>query len=123
MSTSTAASGSAEETYLDAWSQMGFPDEVLTLAYERTLFHVGEFRWSYMNGILGSWQKQGLYTVQAIQAAEGQRQPKFNRPAPTPQAPGGVQNSANISTDDIDRMIQAAQWAATQGKEDAHGIQ
>ena len=112
-----------EETYLDAWSQMGFPDEVLTLAYERTLFHVGEFRWSYMNGILGSWQKQGLYTVQAIQAAEGQRQPKFNRPAPTPQAPGGVQNSANISTDDIDRMIQAAQWAATQGKEDAHGIQ
>ena len=25
--------------------------------------------------------------------------------------------------DDIDRMIQAAQWAAAQGKEDAHGIQ
>ena len=99
---------------------MGFPDEVLTLAYERTLFHVGEFRWSYMNGILGSWQKQGLYTAQAIQDAEGQRQPKFQKPAPSPAAP---QNSANISTDDIDRMIQAAQWAAAQGKEDAHGIQ
>lgn len=106
-----------EEAYLDAWSQMGFPDEVLTLAYERTLFHVGEFRWSYMNGILNSWQKQGLYTAKAIQDAEGQRQPKFNRP-PQPAAP---QNSANISADDIDRMIQAAQWA--QGKEDSHGIQ
>lgn len=114
-----------EETYLDAWSQMGFPDEVLTLAYERTVFHVGEFRWSYMNGILTSWQRQGLYTAEAVQAAEGQRGPKFNKPAApapaaaSPSSPGG----ANISTDDIDRMIQAAQWAAAQGKENPNGIQ
>lgn len=112
-----------EESYLDAWSQMGFPDEVLTLAYERTLFHVGEFRWSYMNGILTSWQKQGLYTAEAVQAAEGQRQPRGGGRPPAPQAPAAPQNSANISTDDIDRMIQAAQWAAAQEKESSHGIQ
>ena len=35
-----------EEEYLTAWISMDFPDEVLRLAYERTVFQTGEFRWA-----------------------------------------------------------------------------
>lgn len=117
-----------EETFLDAWSQLPFPDETLKLAYERTLFHVGKFNWNYMNGILLSWHKQDLHTPEAIQAAEeraapapGLRHPggKGGRGTPSPTDPQG---ETPIHAGDVEQL-QADQWTPDNSKEDKHGIQ
>lgn len=100
-----------EEEYLSAWIPMDFPDDVLRLAYERTVFQTGEFRWAYMNSILKSWDQQGLKTVAAIEAGEPRRKPSFHRPK--------AQEANGMPSDDIGRMIEEARRAnlPTPGKE------
>lgn len=93
-----------EEEYLTAWISMDFPDEVLRLAYERTVFQTGEFRWAYMNSILKSWDQQGLKTVAAIEAGEPRRKLSFKKPAKQ-------QEMAPVSVEEIDRMFQELEKA------------
>lgn len=68
-----------EEEHLDRWTGWGFSDDVIALAYERTLFKKQQFDWSYCNGILRNWEKKGLFSVAAIEEFET-RQPQQNRP-------------------------------------------
>ena len=51
-----------ETKYLSEWLDMGFGEELLALAYDRTLTNTGSLKWSYMNGILKSWHEKGLHT-------------------------------------------------------------
>ena len=60
-----------EAEYLDQWIQKGFPDDLLLLARDRTIYHLQSFKWSYMNGILNRWQAKGLATVEAVEAYDG----------------------------------------------------
>lgn len=57
---------SAEEQYLIKWIQMGFPDDAVKLAYEKTCINTGGLKWAYMNSILTSWHEKNLHTVQDI---------------------------------------------------------
>ena len=57
----------AEEKYAQSWMDMGFEDEVISMAYERTCLNTGGLNWAYMNKILQRWQEQGLRTAEAIQ--------------------------------------------------------
>lgn len=57
---------SAEEQYLTKWIQMGFPDDAVKLAYEKTCLNTGGLKWAYMNSILTSWHEKNLHTVQDI---------------------------------------------------------
>ncbi len=102
---------SREEEYLSEWIPMGFPDDVLRLAYERTVFQTGEFRWAYMNSILKSWDQQGLKTVAAIESGEPRRRPQFHRPK--------AQETNVMPSDDIGHMIEASRRPSppTQDKE------
>lgn len=110
-----------EEVFLDSWSQLPFPDETLTLAYERTLFHVGKFNWSYMNGILLSWHKQGLHTPEAILASEERSTPRVSARPTGPKAPSPTDPQGETPIDTGDIRLQADQW--TPEKEVSHGIQ
>ena len=66
---------------------MGFDDEALRAAYERTIMKKQSLDWSYMNGILRRWHEKGLHTLAAIQA--GDRDPRPVQAAPvTPQSQG-----------------------------------
>ncbi|MBQ7692035.1 MAG: DnaD domain protein [Oscillospiraceae bacterium] len=51
-----------ETKYLSEWLDMGFGEELLALAYDRTLTNTGSLKWSYMNGILKSWHEKGPHT-------------------------------------------------------------
>ncbi len=68
---------SDEERYLSTWISMGFPDESINLAYERTCNQTGAFKWAYMNSILKSWHEKQLHTPQEI--AEGDTAPAAKR--------------------------------------------
>lgn len=95
-----------EAEFLDRWIQLGFSDELLLLAKDRTIYHLQEFKWTYMNGILNRWHQQGLTTVEAVEADERKaRRPNYARPAQT-------QGQGALPSDDIGRMMEEARRAA-----------
>ena len=63
----------AEERYAASWLEMGFEDEVISMAYERTCLNTGGLNWAYMNRILQRWHEAGLHT--ADQVRSGDRKP------------------------------------------------
>lgn len=62
-----------EREYLEAWIGMGFSDEAIRLAYERTVMKKQGLNWPYMNSILRSWHSKGLHTVAEITAKDSER--------------------------------------------------
>ncbi len=66
----------SEEKYAAKWLELGFADEVLALAYDRTCLNTGGFNWAYMNKILTRWQQAGLFTLEQIQAGDKKPVPK-----------------------------------------------
>ncbi|MBQ7415948.1 MAG: DnaD domain protein [Oscillospiraceae bacterium] len=71
----------AEEKYAASWLDMGFDDEAITMAYERTCLNTGGLSWAYMNKILTRWHEAGLHTSAQVRAGDrkggsnaGQRQ-------------------------------------------------
>ncbi len=59
-----------EEQYLASWIAMGFPDESIRVAFERTCLNTGGLKWNYMNSILKSWHENGLHTPEEIQKGD-----------------------------------------------------
>lgn len=60
----------AEERYAQSWLEMGFDNETVSMAYERTCLNTGGLNWAYMNKILQRWHEAGLHTAQAIRAGD-----------------------------------------------------
>lgn len=61
-----------EKRYMKQWLEMGFDEEAIGLAYERSCLNTGGLAWPYINKILTSWHEQGLHTAQEI---KGERKP------------------------------------------------
>lgn len=66
----------AEEKYAKEWLDMGFDDEVLTMAYERTCLNTGGLNWAYMNKILIRWKEAGYTTADEIRNGDRKVVPK-----------------------------------------------
>lgn len=69
-----------EQEYIAAWTDMGFPDETIRLAYEKTVLKKQTMSWSYMDAILKNWHQKGLHTVKEIEQTESR--PSRRRPVP-----------------------------------------
>lgn len=76
-----------EKTYIAAWDEMGFDNEALRMAYERTVLKKQSMDWTYMNGILRRWHEKGLHTAAAISAADRDFRPRGGSPITTPAYP------------------------------------
>ncbi len=72
----------SEEKYLLKWHEMGFQDEAVALAYDKTALHCGKLEWRYMNGILRRWHEKGLHTLEQVQTGDGRQQPAGRRSRP-----------------------------------------
>jgi len=100
----------SERKYLALWMDWGCSDEVLTMAYERTVLRKGALNWAYMNSILKSWHNDGLHTPEQIEAGEKKRAPwKQNAPAAVPAAPSPatgttVGDADRRAREDMERM-------------------
>ena len=107
-----------ERTYIAAWQDMGFDNEALRLAYEKTVMKKQSMDWGYMNGILRRWHEKGLHTAAAIQA--GDRDPRPVRAGgqrPAPASPAQTQRDR----EDMERMRRLMEQM--KGKEDeGHGL-
>ena len=60
----------AETRYAASWLEMGFDEDVLKEAYERTCLNTGGLNWAYMNKILTRWQAAGLLTLEQIRSGD-----------------------------------------------------
>jgi len=63
----------AEERFAVSWLEMGFEEDAIALAYERTCLNTGGLNWNYMNKILQRWHEAGLHTAEAVK--NGDRKP------------------------------------------------
>ena len=68
-----------ESKYIASWLDMGFDNEAILIAYDRTVTNTGSLKWSYMNKILLSWHEKGIHT-------EAEILEKDSRPAPAKAA-------------------------------------
>lgn len=93
----------AERRYLNAWIDMGFTDEAIRLAYERTVLKKQSMNWPYMNSILKSWHQKGFHTPEAIQSGDTARKaaPAGTVNPPAPAAPGETERRVR---EDLERM-------------------
>jgi len=92
-----------ERTYIAAWDDMGFDNETLRLAYEKTVLNKQSMNWTYMNGILRRWHEKGLHTAAAVQA--GDRDPRPVRAggrAAAPAAPSA--DEERRAREDMERL-------------------
>lgn len=63
-----------EREYIAAWVELGISDELIRMAYERTVYKKGAMNWPYMNKILQSWHQSGFRTREQVEA--GDRPPR-----------------------------------------------
>ena len=66
----------AEERYAQSWLDLGFDDEAIAMAYERTCINTGTLKWPYMNSILQRWHDAGLHTADQIRGGDRRSVPK-----------------------------------------------
>lgn len=59
-----------ESRYVQSWLEMGFDNESIALAYERTCLNTGGLNWPYLNKIMIRWHEAGLHTVEQIRAGD-----------------------------------------------------
>ncbi len=88
-----------ERQWIAAWTDMGFGDDAIRLAYEKTIVKKQSMDWKYMNGILCLWHKKNLHTLAEIEAGDkpGRSRPASGRPA----APGQAEQRVR---EDMQRM-------------------
>jgi DnaD/phage-associated family protein len=90
-----------ERQYIEGWVDMGFADDAIRLAYERTILQKGSMNWAYLNSILKNWHSAGLHTAE--QAERGDRRPQNGMVGKNTAAQGTCQPSA-------DRIRKSSDW-------------
>ena len=110
-----------ERKYLASWVDLGFDDETIALAYERTVLKKGALNWAYMNSILKSWHQKGLHTRRQVEEGDSAwpKGPSAQGPA-GPSSPQRAQERLKEDMDWMDRFLEETGKGKGGG---AHGIQ
>lgn len=85
-----------EEKYAKQWIEMGFQEDAVALAADRTCTHTGNMNWAYMNRILTRWHEAGLHTQEEI--LHGDKKPVV------PKGASGQLGQAELEA--IQKMLQ-----------------
>lgn len=59
-----------ESRYIRQWLEMGFDENTIGLAYEKSCLNTGGLSWPYINKILLRWHEQGLHTLNEIRSGD-----------------------------------------------------
>ena len=98
-----------EREYIAAWVGMGLSDELIRMAYERTVFQKNAMNWPYMNKILTSWHGAGYQTPQQVEAGD---KPPRRTAAPVAARPRDFQPSQERiqkNNDWLDKFLEEQQ--------------
>lgn len=98
----------SEERYMVAWSEMGFEDTALELAYDKTMLKCKELKWPYMNRILTAWHEKGLHTLKAVQEGD--------RPAAARNVPGDEDAARREDLERMEKYLQQLRQEREKGE-------
>lgn len=101
-----------EKTYIAAWDDMGFDDEAIRMAYEKTVLKKQSMDWGYMNGILRRWHEKGLHTAAAVRAGDRDPRPVRAGGQPIPPVPAQEEQRAR---EDMERMRRLMEQMKQEG--------
>lgn len=59
-----------EQQYLGSWLDLGYSEEAICMAAERTRTNTGGLKWKYADSIVRSWHEKGLHTPEEIEAGD-----------------------------------------------------
>lgn len=94
-----------EAGLLASWSEtLGFSDEMIRLAYEKTVMQTGKASFNYMNAILKDWAKKGIKTP-----ADTEKEAEDKKEIPTrlPKTKfSGYTQEGNYSDDELEALIK-----------------
>lgn len=79
-----------EKKYIGAWLDMGFDEDAIALAYDRTVTQIHKFNWNYMDKILLDWHGRRLHTREEIEAGI-RRAPRRAQPGTAAQSAGATE--------------------------------
>ena len=94
-----------EKAYIAAWDEMGFDDETIRMAYEKTIMKKQSMDWGYMNGILRRWHEKGLHTAAAVQTGDHDPRP-IRAGGNIPPAPPQEERNAREDMERMRRMLE-----------------
>lgn len=104
-----------ERKYIASWVEMGFDDDTISLAYEKTVLKKGSLNWAYMNSILRSWHQKNLHTRRQVEEGDSawrkQNPPAGGQAGTAPPTPQRTQARLKEDMDWMDRFL-----AETDGK-------
>lgn len=75
-----------ERKDVSSWLDMGFTEESIAIAYDRTIIATGSLRWNYMRKILLNWHEHGLHSAKDIE----EKDPVRGKPAQTPATQNNI---------------------------------
>lgn len=56
-----------ERKYMTSWFDLGFDNDAILIAYDRTVTNTGALKWGYMNKIILSWHEKGIHTAREVE--------------------------------------------------------
>ncbi len=68
-----------ERKFIAAWLDLGFGEDCISAAYDRTVTNTGALKWNYMDKILLSWHEKGIHNAAQLEEKEGRRKPAPSR--------------------------------------------
>ena len=96
-----------EAGLLANWSEkMGFSDEMIRLAYEKTVMQTGKASFNYMNAILKDWSEKGIKTPKDTEAEEKPKKELNPRGAKTKFS--SYSQEGSYSDDELDALIKSS---------------
>ena len=94
-----------ERRYVDGWIGMGFGDEAIAIAYDKTIIKTGKLSWGYMDTILKNWHGRGIHSLKEIMARDRKPDKTASQPAQHASARGGaVRGSGGPDREELERM-------------------
>ena len=65
----------SEQNMVDKWISHGYDNDLIALAYDRTVLRTGGLKWAYLDSILESWKTAGYKTRSEVEQGEGKSAP------------------------------------------------
>lgn len=99
-----------EREFIAKWVEREYSDELIRLAYERTIYRRGSMSWPYVDKILQSWQQSGWRTPEQVRAGE-KTAPRSAKPAKGGSKPDYQPSQDRIqeNADWLDRFLEEQQ--------------
>lgn len=97
----------SEYHHLAEWSEnMGFSDEMIKLAYEKTILNTGKASFRYMHAILTNWYELGITTPDAAKH-EAKPAPRTVKKSPAPATKfSSYSETRSYTEDDLEQLAK-----------------